>query len=144
MDQVYSGQGVRFRYPEDWELSEESGPAETSISVRGPGTAFWMLSLIDGNAEPEDVLQTAVNAFQEEYPDLDIYETSTPGDDPSARCVELGFLCFELTNSAFLRAFRTGQVTALVIYQATDHELDDVQAQLETITHSLVCSADQS
>jgi hypothetical protein len=53
------------------------------------------------------------------------------------------FVCLELVNSAFLRAFRLGESSALVLYQGTDHELEDTRPILEEISASLQWEADE-
>jgi hypothetical protein len=52
---------------------------------------------------------------------------------------DLDFVCYDLVNSATLRAFQTSEKTVVVLYQGTDHELVSTRSQLEAITASLQC-----
>ena len=52
---------------------------------------------------------------------------------------DLDFVCFDLMNSAILHSFQTSDLTVLVIYQGTDHELTSTRPLLEEITASLRC-----
>ena len=58
------------------------------------------------------------------------------GENAAGRDIE--FVCLELVNSAVLRAVATPERTILVLYQGTDHELEDTRRMMERITESLV------
>lgn len=141
MDELYSGYGIRFRYPRDWQVTEQPQPGEVTITVASPETSFWSITLYSDRPDCRRVLQTALDAFREEYGNVDVYELrQTSGRFPTlAR--DLDFVCLELINSAFLRVFQTSQFTALVLYQGTDHELDATRPVLEAISDSLECLA---
>lgn len=137
MAETYQSHGIRFEYPEDWELSETTGDRETTITVESPETSFWSLSLYFGGTSPEAVIDTAVAALEETYDEVDVYPSNTRVADRDAVARDVEFVCFELINSAFLRAFQTDEFTALVYYQGTDHELASVRPVLESISASL-------
>ncbi|MGH7202691.1 MAG: hypothetical protein ACREJB_18945 [Planctomycetaceae bacterium] len=144
MQEVYAKHSVRFRYPEDWELGEEEHGEDLVITVSSPETSFWSLSLFLDRPTPQRVMETAIGAFREEYEEMDVYspEVSVCMRDTVARDVE--FVCLELINGAFLRAFQTQEFTALVLYQGTDSELSDTRRILEAITASLQCDEEES
>ncbi len=134
----FAQHGLQFRYPEDWTLDEvRSGDGHT-ITVSSPGTSFWCISLFPHRPAPEEVLDTACQAFEDEYEEVDVYEASTEvaGENAAGRDIE--FVCLELVNSAVLRAVATPERTILVLYQGTDHELEDTRRMMERITESLV------
>ena len=142
MDEFYSGHGIRFSYPPFWDVSEDRSDDQISISVESPGTSFWTITLFLQNPSPEHVLRTAVAAFQDEYEELDTYPAEATIARRRASGMNLEFVSLELINSAYLRAFRTGRYTILVMYQGTDHELEDTRAMLEEMTASLQCDED--
>ncbi len=144
MDQQYTGEQVNFRYPADWQLLEEDRSGEKSLTLTGPGTVFWSLTLLPQRLDPGDVLQAALAAFREDYPELDIYGSPSVEDKAAEQTAEVGFMCLELTNSAFLKSFRTEELTALVLYQATDSELEQFREELEAITRSLTWRGDRA
>ena len=139
MDELYSGHGIRFRYPAHWDLTEDRTEDQIAVSIESPGTSFWTLTLFLRNPSPEHVLRTAVAAFQDEYDEMDTYEAEASLCHRRAIGRNLEFVSLELINSAFLRAFRTGRYTILVMYQGTDHELEETRDALEEITASLQC-----
>lgn len=142
MQEIYSAHGVRFRYPPDWEVTEEKRGSDVSITVASPETSFWSVTLLPECPDPQRAVESAVQAFQEEYEDVDVYpvEGGLCHRPNIARDIE--FVCYELINSAFLRAFRTDRFTALVLYQGTDHELKETRDLMEEISSSLQCDFD--
>jgi hypothetical protein len=142
MQQQFQGLGIRFRYPDDWKLSEELGEDEVMITLSSPETAIWSATVMRHRPDPEQVLQAAIEVFRDEYDDLDIEETQARLANREVPAADIDFVCFEMTNSAHLRAFRTGQFTVLVLYQSSDADLDDHDDTLEAISDSLLCEAD--
>lgn len=143
-EEVFSAHGVRFMYPRDWEFSEQSRAGELSVTVSSPGTSFWTLSLFFDRPDPRSIMEAVLDAFRDEYSELDVYpaEVRLCGRKTLAR--DIDFVCLELLNSAWARVFRTRDFTALVLYQAHDRELEETGEVLERITRSLECeSAEQ-
>jgi hypothetical protein len=137
MDETYKGHGIRFRYPAAWQIVEQEDDESTSITVASPDTSFWSVSLIPEGPSPEQVIASAVEAFREEYDEVDVYPSEeTMGDRPGA-ALDVDFVCFELINSAFLRSFQTDRLTVLVLYQGFDGELAETRPLLEAISASL-------
>lgn len=137
MDSVFEGHGIRFEYPDDWILHEQSTPEEITLTVHSPDTCFWSVTLLLDRPEPQRVIESALDAFREEYTEIDVYS----GDErlnelPTIAC-ELDFVCHDLISSAFLRAIVAANFTVLVLYQGADLELDTLQTLLEKITASL-------
>lgn len=139
----YDANGIRFRYPQDWNLQEQPSPSGVMVSVDSPGTAFWSVSLEFDGPEPGHVIQEALNVFRSDYPELDSYPVEA--EICHRECVgqDVEFVCLDLLNTACLRSFRTGEFTVLVLYQACDDELEDVRSALEAITASLQCEGDE-
>lgn len=137
MEQIYSGHGVQFTYPETWEISEQRQPGEVSITVTSPVTAFWTLSLFFDSPDPESIIDAVLEAFREEYEELDVYpaEASICKQPTCARDIE--FVCLELLNSAWVRAFQSSDYSVLVLFQANDNDLGETLATMEGITSSL-------
>lgn len=138
----YENHGVRFRYPSDWDLSEQSDDEETTISVQSDGTSFWTVVLLNSRPDPDDVLESVVETFEQDYEEVDVltHVGSVCGLPTLGR--DLDFVCYDLLNCAILRAFQTSEKTVFVLYQGTDHELVSTRSQLEAITASFQCDDD--
>lgn len=139
MQSVYAANGVRFRYPSDWEISEQRDDGQLSITVASPHTSFWTLTLLPGCPEPQDIVDAALDAFREEYEELDVYPSKAKLCEQPTVARDIDFVCLELLNAARLRAFRTDDFTALVLYQGTEKEFETAGPVLEKITRSLAC-----
>jgi len=133
----YDHGGIRFRYPNDWTLTEQHHGDESVITVQSPETAFWSISIFRDRPFAEHVMESALDAFRDEYAEFDVYPSSQTirGHDAVARDIE--FVCLELLNSAFLRAFETDRATVLILYQANDSELESLRTVMEHISASL-------
>ncbi len=135
----YSNYGIRFRFPSSWELSEETSSDETTISLQSDGTSFWTIVLFKSRPDPEAVLDAVVAAFEQDYEEVDVLTAVSSLSGLPSLGRDLDFVCYDLLNSATLRAFQTSNQTVLVIFQGTDHELETTRAQLESISASLEC-----
>jgi len=138
MTEWYDDDGVRFAYPESWELIREETDGGVTLTVNADGTSFWTLALYPSSvSSAADMIESAVTAYRDEYPESDVYpvEGSLCGFPCEGRDVE--FVCLELINTVSLRAFETPGFTAMVLFQGTDHELRETRPVLEAITRSL-------
>jgi hypothetical protein len=137
MEETYEGNGIRFRYPISWELVEQTDDESTSITVASPETSFWSVSLVRDFPSPQQLIASAIEAFREEYDEVDVYPSDENLGDRPGLAQDVDFVCFELINSAYLRAFQTDRFTVLVLYQGFDGELAETRPVLEAISASL-------
>ncbi|MFK7820403.1 MAG: hypothetical protein AB8G99_16905 [Planctomycetaceae bacterium] len=135
--------GIRFEYPEGWEVDSGQTEDGRTVTVNSPETSFWSVSLFDGRPSIESVLDAALSAYEEEYDEVDIY-TPDADDAPVSICGseetvarDVEFVCLELVNTVCLRAITADAFTLLVLYQGTDFELASTRSTLEKITQSL-------
>jgi len=139
MKAIYRSHGVMFRYPEEWELSEQREGEQISITVSSPQTAFWTVSLFPDRPDPADIVAAAIDAFREEYDELDDYPSQVRVCRRPTVARDIDFVCLELLNTAGIRAFRTRDFTVLVLFQLTEGERQDAGPVLDRITRSLAC-----
>jgi hypothetical protein len=137
VDEAYRGNGIQFRYPADWTLVEQEDGESTSITVASRETSFWSVSLFRDSPSPQQVVASAVEAFREEYEEVDVYSSDEKMGEREGEALDVDFVCFELINSAFLRSFQTDRFTVLVLYQGFDGELTETRPLLEAISASL-------
>ncbi len=143
MEEIYEGHGIRFRYPAYWEITEQQDDEAISITVASPDTSFWSISLFHDGPSPREVLESAIEAFREEYAEVDVYASSARMGERAGVARDVDFVCFELINSAYLRSFQTEQFTVLVLYQGFDAELEMTRPLLEAISASLAFAGDE-
>ena len=137
MHRVFEHHGVRFEYPDDWILHEQSSPEEISITVNSPETSFWSLTLLFERPDPYRVIETVLDTLREEYFEIDVYPSEDRLGDSRTVARDVDFVCHELIGSAFLRAAVAPGFTLLVLYQGADFELDETHSVLERVSKSL-------
>jgi len=137
MDETYQSHGICFDYPHDWEVSEQKQENEVAITVQSPETSFWLLTLFFDRPDPARISEAALDAFREEYEDIDIYSGEDQVFDEETIATDLEFRAMEVYNSAWIRTFQTEFFSGLVLYQANDLELEETGDTLREITRSL-------
>ncbi|REK22727.1 MAG: hypothetical protein DWQ41_18160 [Planctomycetota bacterium] len=142
MSRVYQTDGLRFRYPDEWRAQEESGDEGLTVTVDGDGPAFCTITLLEGRPPVDEVLDAGVDAYREVYEDFDVEPVECQVAGRAARGRNVDFFCLELVSSAWLRAFRTGACTVLIVFQSEGHDARDAQSVFELIVDSLDCESD--
>lgn len=137
METTYESHGIKFCYPDDWDLSEQREADQISITVSSPETAFWTLSLFPHCPEPDEIVAAVLDAFHEEYDELDEYPARVRLCQRPTVARNLDFVCLELLNSAGVRVFRVPEFTVLVLFQLTEAERQETEPILDGITRSL-------
>ena len=126
-------------YPSYWSLSEDSSDEETTISVQSDGTSFWTLMLFKSRPDPDEILDTVVDAFELDYEEVDVITSIDGLSGLPSLGRDIDFVCYDLVNSATVRACQTSEMTVMVLYQGTDHELEATLPQLKAMNASLQC-----
>lgn len=129
--------GIRFLYPENWELDRQDTDAGWTVSVQSPGTAFFLVSYDAEMPDPELMADTALAALRSEYPGLETDEAVESLAGQPAVGHDVQFFSLDLTNTCWLRSLYCSTGTMLVMWQANDLELDRLGPVLRTICTSI-------
>lgn len=142
MPATYHTPGLTFQYSSDWELSEEQSAEGLSISFSsGDGSAFCSLTLLPDRPSAESAVEAALAAYRESYDDFDVYPVSCRIAARDAVGRDIEFFCMELVNTAWIRAFRTGRFTVLILGQSGPDEQRAAKRVFDTICRTLDCDA---
>ena len=125
--------GIRFQYPESWQLTREDADAGWTVTVESPGTAFFLLTLDESMPEVGLVIQTALDALQADYPDLEADDALESLAGQPAMGHDISFFSLDLTNTCCTRSFYSGAGTVLDMWQASDVDLDQVEPVCQAI-----------
>ncbi len=137
MAKTYEHGAVRFDYPENWTLEEESDGGQQMATVYSPGGGFWSLSIARREVDPQSLVETAVQVLREEYDEVDAEAVDVViGEQPTIG-YDVNFYCLDLTNTTLIRSFRSAAATCLVIAQAEDREFDKIAPVFDAMLHSL-------
>jgi hypothetical protein len=139
MPATYEKLGIRFLYPDNWQLDEEETlGGNRSITVFSPGGAFWSIVLHPTKADPSELAAAALDALKAEYQDSEAEPVCERIADRSISGYDMSFFYLDFTNTALIRSFRTPTASCLVLCQAEDRELIDLAPVFLAITTSLL------
>ena len=133
----YEGHGVGFEYPDIWELTVEAVDRDVLLTVSADGVCFWALRILGECPGADEVIESCVAAFRDEYDDIEVQESRGVLAELPAVCREVEFSCFELLNSVSLSCVRSSEMSLLAWWQGTDHELTEIRAVFDRITQSV-------
>ncbi len=137
MQEAFERDGVRFRYPRDWEMELEEEDESWTVSLQGPGTAFLVVSFVPGVDDPAELVEAAVTGLKEDYPDLEAEDAVDTLAGQPALGADVRFLHFDLTNTCWVRSVPASNGVVLVLAQCTDEELDDQGQLLRSIMSTM-------
>jgi hypothetical protein len=129
--------GIRFLYPENWTLQREDSDDGWTVTVQSPATAFLLLTLNKDFPEPDSMLASTLEALKADYPGLEIEEHADTVAGQAAAGYNIAFISLDLTNTCWIRSFRTGAGTVLILYQYNDLEEERYARVLQAICVSL-------
>ncbi len=129
--------GISFQYPDNWRLTREDAESGWTVTIESPETAFFLLTLDADMPEIGLVLQTALDALRADYPDLEADDALESLAGQPALGHNIRFFSLDLTNTCCTRAFYTETGTVLILWQANDLELEQIEPVLHAIRASL-------
>lgn len=142
MSAVFERDGIRFRYPENWQLEPEDSDSGWTVSLYGPGTAIVILSLDESMPEAEAMADAALLALRDDYPDLEADPCMDSVAGQPAYGHDIRFFSLDLTNTCWTRSLYSARGTLLVMWQVNDLELETTEQVLRAICASLEVEED--
>jgi len=137
MPAIFEESGLRFQYPETWEMTREDNPNGWTVALQSPETAFILITYDGDMPEPELMAETALEAMTNEYAGLEAEEKADIVASLAAVGHDMRFFAFDLTNSCWTRSFYCGGGTVLVLWQANDLELERLEPTIAAIVKSM-------
>jgi len=136
LDQIYSHQDFSFRYPGYWEIEEQKSDDGLTVTVSSDEGCFWMLNVLKGAEDPIDVINSAIEAFTDEYEQIDVYEREDHPEHGWSR-QELEFECSDFIVTAVLQAIQLSGFSLLLLMQGQDQDFENYRETFEAITNTL-------
>ncbi|MCS7015565.1 MAG: hypothetical protein RMJ19_14285 [Gemmatales bacterium] len=144
MPRTFEGHGIRFQYPDNWELEEMEMDPGWMVSVQSPDTAFMLLSMHPPELTVDEVLETTLAALREDYYDLEHKPIRQRICQRPAKGYNVHFVSLDFTNTCWIRSFRTRRATVLIMCQSNDLELEQSEPVLRAILTSLQLTDDSA
>jgi hypothetical protein len=140
MSAVFTKAGIRFQYPENWTLVDESLlDWPRTVSLQSPGGGFWSLMKYDRGADVAALLRETLNQMREEYDSLESSVITEQFDDISSTGYEMYFYCLDFLVCAKALAIQSkGGDVLLLLWQAEDREFTKYEPIFRAITTSLL------
>lgn len=140
MTATFDKAGIRFHYPENWEIVDENfveGPH--TVSLQSPGGGFWSVMIYDLGTDTTTLLRETLDQMREEYEDLESSVIFDQFEDAEATGYEMFFYCLDFLVSAraFVVKIATGQIM-LMLWQAEDRDFTKYEPVFRAITVSLL------
>jgi hypothetical protein len=129
--------GIRFQYPDNWQLDREEHENGWTVSVQSPDTAFLLITVNGDGPDAEQMTATVLEAMRADYPDLEADECVDSLAGQPAVGYEMHFTSLDLTNTCWTRGIYCPEGTALVMWQMNDLEQDTNEPVLRAICASL-------
>jgi hypothetical protein len=139
---TFADGGIRFLYPENWQLEREDNESGWTVSIHSPGTAFLIVVFRADVPPPTELADTALEALREEYPELEAEDEVGAVAGQPAVGHEIRFFTLDLTNTCWTRSFHSPQGTILIMCQTADLEPEKNEQVLRAICASVKVEAD--
>ncbi len=138
MPGVFEKFGIKFLYPENWQISEEgSDDWPKVITVQSPEGAFLTLYVYEPEVNLPELVREAVAAMHAEYEDIETEEVLEPTDG-SDYGFNLDFYCLDLIITTQIRGAMLPERAVVWQSQAESREFDQCELVFRAVTTSLL------
>ena len=139
MTATYDKLGIHFEYPENWQLDEEEARSTgNTVTVYTPTGGFWSISIQPGEADPQKLVDDALETMRAEYADMDVEPLTEVIEGWPAVGYDMNFYCLDLTNTAQVRSMQTPYGTFVIMAQAEDRDFQQLAPVFNAMTVSLL------
>jgi hypothetical protein len=137
MPLTYQHDGIRFLYPENWQVERQDSEEGITVAIQSPGAAFLLISRYEDRPAAKEVLETSLQALKQDYAELEAEETTQRIAQHNAVGYDVDFFSLDTVNSCCLRSFRTSSCTYLIMSQSSGLDEATTEAVLRAILVSL-------
>lgn len=139
MPNTYDKFGVKFLYPENWQVEDEQASySPYEVSLQCPGGGFWTLRVYTRPQEPPELLNEVLDGMKAEYEELESEAFSEWVEGTQIQGHEMNFYYLDLVVTAKTYCFSTPSRTFLVHAQAESREFAEAEPVFQAITLSLI------
>ena len=145
MSKVFDKMGVRFEYPDEWQIdTKELQESSNSITIYGPQDCFWSLQINPQEVSPKEMVEQALQVMRDEYEDVEAEAFQETFDHLEVLGYDMTFYCLDLTNTAQVRAFRDEVASYVVFCQAEDRDFEEAEPVFAAITLALLSNESEN
>jgi hypothetical protein len=141
MPRIFDELGLRFVYPDNWELETQDSDNAQVVTVASPDGPFWCVSVLPADAGLAEAAQAMLEGLRAEYDNLDSEAVVDEVLDHELLGYDVNFFCLDLTSTAQIRSFQTSKATYTMLWQAEDRDLEEFEPVFSAIATSLIQTA---
>ena len=135
----FNEMGVRFLYPENWEVStDSSGGWPLSVSVHSPTSAFWSVNI--DTRDCQQLADDTLEAMRREFDELELEPLERELEDLRMSGYELHFYCLDLLVVSHLLTIPGDDKSMVLLYQAEHRDFLKLSPVFDAISLSLLRS----
>jgi hypothetical protein len=141
MIRTYDKHGLKFQYPENWKLEEETVEDDSpSVSLYSPEGAFWSVTIY-ADVDPASASEQALESMRVEYPDLDVDAVTESIAGQELVGYEMSFVCLDMVNTARVLCYGDDRSTYVLMYQAEDRDYTKLADVFSAVTTSMLSAS---
>ena len=138
MPHTFDKLGVRFLYPDNWELTDEQGmESPYSVGLQTPQGGMWLLQ-IHSSGEPLELAAEALRTMREEYAELEADSLVERIEGHDAVGFEMRFYYLDFVVMAKIVSVKRGDLSLVVLCQAEDRDYDQLEPIFKAVLISLL------
>lgn len=140
MTATYDRLGLKFLYPENWKLIDETdNDYPHVITLETPdGSATWTVHVYPEDTSQDEVLKETLATLVETYEDAEIAKVERVIGDVTSSGVEVMFYCLDFLIRAEIKFVQTSKNLLMFWTQAEDREFDKQEIVFSAISISLL------
>ncbi|MFO0875940.1 MAG: hypothetical protein U0840_00955 [Gemmataceae bacterium] len=137
MMKQFIADGLAFTYPADWKLEQEDSAEGWTVTLQSPGTAFAVIQLDRDLPDPRQVVEEALGALREDYPNLEADSALENIAGEMALGHDIEFIHLDMLNSCRTRSFYGPAGTVFLLCQWSGADSEDFESSLDGIVKSV-------
>lgn len=134
---TFERSGIRFQYPDNWQLDAEDTGDGWTVTLQSPETAFLLVSLRPDAEGATELADEALAALKAEYPELDAETAVGSLAGQPAVGHDVDFLTLDTTIICWTRCIETTAGPLLVLCQTSEYDRAQNEPVLRAMSASL-------
>lgn len=139
MPAEYSQHGIRFLYPENWQLVEmDAEDGNPGLSLESPDGAFLLLRFFSEETSRGTLLAEMANGLRQQYEDAEISPCEWQIGPLAVSGNDALFYCLDFLVQSRMLVFDTQQYRVAAAFQAESRQFLQLEKVVEAILTGLV------
>ncbi len=138
MPATFEDFGIRFLYPDNWEVAGRSmDNAVQGVTFELPGGGFLSVEQADKTISEDEILDEVARAVAKEYDEVERESIELKDAGPEERAIELRFYYLDLFIQSRIVLMNAGDQRLLVQIQAENRDFDKNEPVFDAILTQL-------